>query len=242
MTFNVFENKEEAINVLARYFVQLAKDAIAENGLFTVALAGGLTPQRLHQVLSTSPFREEIDWKRVYFFFGDERYVPCTDKESNFRMANETLFQPLGILPHHIFKINTTLPPHEAAEDYQQTLEKFFNDKEIRLDFILLGMGDNAHTASLFPYTDILHDVIPAVKAVELLEQKTWRITLNAPLINNAARIAFLVIGPGKAEAVKHVLNDDPEGIVIDLYPAQLIRNERVAWFTDKEAAALTGN
>lgn len=241
MTFNVFENKEEAITVLARYFVQLAKEAIAENGLFTVALAGGLTPQRLHLALSSPPFREEVDWKRVYFFFGDERYVPCTDKESNYRMANETLFHPLGIPPHHIFKINTTLSPQEAAEDYQLSLEKFFNSKEIRFDLILLGMGDNAHTASLFPYSDILHDAVPAVKAVELFEQKTWRITFNAPLINNAARIAFLVIGSGKAEAVKHVLNDDPEGIVIDLYPAQLIRNERVAWFTDKDAAALTG-
>jgi 6-phosphogluconolactonase len=243
MTFNVFENKEEAINVLARYFIQLGNDAIAEKGIFTVALSGGLTPQRLHYVLSTSPFRDELEWKRVYFFFGDERYVPCTDKDSNYRMANETLFQPLGIQPHRIFKIDTTLSPEAAARDYEQTLKKFFiNDEKVRFDLILLGMGDNAHTASLFPYSDILHDVEPAVRAVELPEEKTWRITLNAPMINNAARIAFLVIGPGKAEAVKHVISPSLEEIVVDLYPAQLIRNERVAWFTDKEAAALTAH
>ncbi len=241
MTFNVFENKEEAINVLARYFIQLGHEAIAEKGIYTVALAGGLTPQRLHQVLASPPFRDELEWKRVYFFFGDERYVPCTDKDSNYRMANETLFQPLGIQPSHIFKMDTTLSPEAAAADYEKNLKKFFmNDEEVRFDLILLGLGDNSHTASLFPYSPILHDKIPAVRAVELPEHKTWRITLNAPMINNAARIAFLVIGPGKAEAVKHAVNPDPEEIIIDLYPAQLIRNERVAWFTDKEAASLT--
>jgi 6-phosphogluconolactonase len=100
-------------------------------------------------------------------------------------------------------------------------------------------MGDNAHTASLFPYTEVLHDKTPGVRSVQLSEQKTWRITFNAPLINNAIRIVFLVVGKEKTEAVKHVLSNDPDDLAIDLYPAQLIRNERVAWFLDKEAASL---
>jgi 6-phosphogluconolactonase len=239
MTLNTFETKEEAASVLARYFVQLAKEAIEENGRFTVALSGGFTPQRLHEMLASPPFRDELDWDKVYFFFGDERYVPHTDKDSNYRMANETLLKPLAIPVDHIFPVNTTLSPLEAAEDYEQKLNTFFNNNDIKLDLIFLGMGDNAHTASLFPYTAVLHDETPGVRAVELPEQKTWRITFNAPLINNAIRIAFLVIGKEKSEAVKHVLSNDPEDIVIDLYPAQLIRNERVAWFIDDEAASL---
>jgi 6-phosphogluconolactonase len=239
MTINILETKEEATNVLARYFVQLAREAIEENGRFSVALSGGFTPQRFHELLTSSPYSNEVLWDKVYFFFGDERYVPHTDKDSNYRMANETLLKPLAIPEDHIFPINTSLDPEHAAEDYEQRLEIFFNNNDIKLDLILLGIGDNAHTASLFPYTEVLHDKIPSVKAVELPEQKTWRITFNAPLINNAVRIVFLVIGEEKAEAVKHVLNHNPEEAVIDLYPAQLIRNERVAWFMDKGAASL---
>ncbi|MFA6059444.1 MAG: 6-phosphogluconolactonase [Taibaiella sp.] len=239
MTLNILETKEEATSVLARYFIQLAKEAIEENNHFLVALSGGFTPQKLHELLTSPPFRDEIDWSKVYFFFGDERYVSHTDKDSNYKMAYETLLKPLDIPDDHIFPVNTTLAPPQAAEDYQQRLNLFFNNNDIKFDLILLGMGDNAHTASLFPYTDILHDKTPGVKAVELPEQKTWRITFNAPLINNAVRIVFLVIGKEKAEAVMHVLTNDPEDIVVDLYPAQLIRNERVAWFLDKDAASL---
>jgi 6-phosphogluconolactonase len=239
MTLNILETKEEAASVLARYVVQLAKEAIEENNHFSVALSGGFTPQKLHELLTSSPFSDEIDWNKVYFFFGDERYVPHTDKDSNYGMAYETLLKPLNIPDDHIFPVNTTLDPALAAEDYEKRLDLFFNNNDIKLDLILLGLGDNAHTASLFPYTEVLHDKTPGVKAVELPEQKTWRITFNAPLINNAIRIAFLVIGKEKAEAVKHVLNNDPENIKAELYPAQLIRTERVAWFLDKEAASL---
>jgi 6-phosphogluconolactonase len=239
MTLNILESKEEATNVLARYFVQLAKEAIEENDRFSVALSGGFTPERLYELLASPPFWNEVDWSKVYFFFGDERYVPHSDKDSNYRMAYETLLMPLAIPEDHIFPVNTTLDPALAAEDYEQRLNLFFNNNDIKFDLILLGMGDDAHTASLFPYTDILHDKTPGVKAVELPEQKTWRITFNAPLINNAVRIVFLVVGKEKAEAVKHVLTNDPEDIVVDLYPAQLIRNERVAWFLDKDAASL---
>lgn len=239
MTLNILETKEEATNVLARYFIQLAKEAIEEKNRFSVALSGGFTPQRFYELLASPPYRDEIDWDKVYFFFGDERYVPHTDKDSNYRSANETLLKPLAIPADHTFPVNTTLDPVQAAEDYERKLDTFFNNNDVKLDLVLLGMGDNAHTASLFPYTTVLHDTIPGVKAVELPEQKTWRITLNAPLINNAIRIVFLVTGKEKSDAVKHVLSTAPEDLVPDLYPAQLIRNERVAWFLDKEAAAL---
>jgi 6-phosphogluconolactonase len=239
MTLNILETKEEATSVLARYFVQLAKEAIEENNRFSVALSGGFTPQRFYELLASPPFRNEIDWDKVYFFFGDERYVPHTHKDSNYKAANETLLKPLVIPANHIFAVDTALDPAQAAEDYEHKLDTFFNKNDIKLDLVLLGMGDNAHTASLFPYTTVLHDTAPGVKAVELPEQKTWRITFNAPLINNAIRIVFLVTGTEKAEAVKHVLSTAPEDLVPDLYPAQLVRNERVAWFLDKEAAAL---
>jgi 6-phosphogluconolactonase len=152
-------------------------------------------------------------------------------------MAKKALFDPLEISTLNIFPVDTSLPPSEAAKKYFEEIEQFFDEDELAFDLVLLGLGDNSHTASLFPHTPVLHDTTPGVKEVWLDDQQVFRITMNAPLINEAKQIAFLVYGEGKAIAVHHVLEDDEN---IEEYPAQLIDSivGEVQWFLDEAAAA----
>ena len=236
MSLNIFNNEDEVLAALAAHFSDLANSAISANGKFSVALSGGNSPKKLYQLLA-SDYSDKIDWTKVYFFFGDERYVPQTDEDSNYLMAKKALFEPLEIETGNIFPVDTSLSPEAAAANYQETIEQFFDESEQSFDLILLGLGDNSHTASLFPHTLVLHDTKQGVKAVYLEDQKIYRITLNAPLINEAEHIAFLVYGDGKAEAVHHVLEDDEN---IEEYPAQLIEPivGEMQWFLDEAAAA----
>ncbi len=235
MTLNIFNSENEVLAALAAHFVRVANDSVAVRGKFSVALSGGNSPKKLYELLA-SAYPDKIDWEKVYFFFGDERNVPQTDKDSNYLMAKKALFEPLEIDASHIFPIDTSLGPKGAAEKYQEEIEEFFDEDEMTFDLILLGLGDNSHTASLFPYTPVLHDRTPGVKEVFLPEQQVYRITLNAPMINEARHIAFLVYGEGKAIAVHHVLEDDED---IEEYPAQLIEPiiGEIQWFMDKAAA-----
>jgi 6-phosphogluconolactonase len=240
MKLNIFNNENEVLAALAAHFVKIANESIAAHGKFSVALSGGNSPKKLHELLASS-FHDKVEWDKVYFFFGDERYVPQTDKDSNYLMAKNTLFAPLNISPSNIFPVDTSLSPKEAAEKYEEEIETFFDDGELSFDLILLGLGDNSHTASLFPFTPVLHDRTPGVKDVFLQDQQVYRITLNAPLINEAQHIAFLVYGEGKAIAVHHVLEDDED---IEEFPAQLIEPivGEIQWFLDTAAAGMLRN
>ena len=237
MELNIFNAEEEVLNALAVYFIKTAQDAIAAKGKFSVALSGGSSPKKLYQLLASSAFSGEVDWEKVYFFFGDERHVPKDSPDSNYLMAKKALFDPLEISTLNIFPVDTSLSPADAAKKYFEEIEQFFDEDELAFDLILLGLGDNSHTASLFPHTPVLHDTTPGVKEVWLQDQQVFRITLNAPLINEAKQIAFLVYGEAKAIAVHHVLEDDEN---IDEYPAQLIDSivGEVQWFLDEAAAA----
>ena len=237
MTLNIFNTPDEVVDGLAQYFVKIANESIAAHGKFSVALSGGSSPKKLYELLASTIYADSIDWTKVYFFFGDERDVPQTDSQSNYLMAKKALFEPLYIDAANIFAVDTTLTPNEAAQKYAETIAEFFDEDEMSFDLVLLGLGDNSHTASLFPYTPVLHDVTPSVKEVWLEDQQVYRLTLNAPLINEAKNIAFLVYGEGKAEAVHHVLEDDED---IENYPAQLIDSITgdVQWFMDEAAAA----
>jgi 6-phosphogluconolactonase len=234
---NIFDTADDVLKALAEYFVIIAGEAIAKNKKFSVALSGGSSPKKLYELLASDEYRTQVEWEKVYFFFGDERYVPQTDKDSNYLMAKNALFAPLTINPENIFPVDTSLSPVEAAAKYEQEIEEFFDEDELGFDLILLGLGDNSHTASLFPHTPVLHDRTPGVKEVYLEDQKVYRITLNAPLINEAQNIAFLVYGEAKAIAVHHVLEDDED---IEEYPAQLIEPivGDIQWFMDEAAAA----
>ncbi|WP_295675352.1 6-phosphogluconolactonase [uncultured Mucilaginibacter sp.] len=240
MELNIFNNENEVLAALAAHFVKVANEAIAAKGKFSVALSGGSSPKKLYELLA-SDYEDKLEWDEVYFFFGDERNVPQTDKDSNYLMAKNALFAPLLIDPDHIFPVDTGLGPKEAAAKYQEVIEDFFDEDELSFDLVLLGLGDNSHTASLFPFTPVLHDRLPGVSEVFLPDQNVYRITMNAPLINEAKHIAFLVYGEGKAVAVQHVLEDDED---IEEYPAQLIEPivGEIEWFMDTAAAELLEN
>jgi 6-phosphogluconolactonase len=237
MKLNVFNTADEVLLNLANYFVTLAEQYIAADDKFTVALSGGSSPKKLYELLASDAFKGKVDWEKVYFFFGDERNVPQDDKDSNYLMVKTALFDPLQIDDSNIFAVDTSLSPAEAAEEYTKAITLFFDEETIAFDLILLGLGDNSHTASLFPNTTVLHDDSVSVKEVFLDDQQIYRITFTAPLINLAHHIAFLVYGAGKAIAVHHVLEDSRD---IEIYPAQLIApvNGEVQWFLDTAAAA----
>ncbi|MDB5249831.1 MAG: 6-phosphogluconolactonase [Segetibacter sp.] len=171
-----------------------------------------------------------------FFFFGDERYVPLDHADSNALMAKKALFDPLHISEKQVFTVDTSLEPDEAAYDYQKKIEKHFAVKEPQFDLVLLGLGDDAHTASLFPETDVINIDKAGVTDVFLPGKKVFRITFTAPLINRAHHINFLVFGSSKADAVRHVLHDDKDYYK---YPAQLIQpvDGDVVWFMDEAAA-----
>jgi 6-phosphogluconolactonase len=236
----VAAEQAELNKIAAAKFVSLARSAIVKNGRFTVALAGGSTPKGLYELLATGKFRALLDWSRVYFFFGDERNVAPDDAESNFRMANETLLEPLKIKPENIFRWRTELENAEAiAENYEKTIKGFFDLSENefpRFNLILLGMGDDGHTASLFPFTEALREreKIAVANPVEKLD--AIRLTLTFPAINTAASVAFLVSGENKAEVLRRVLEGESEP---EKYPSQTVKpkNGSLFWLLDRQAA-----
>ncbi|RRB06659.1 6-phosphogluconolactonase [Larkinella rosea] len=236
-SLHIFETADATVMALADFFVRTARESIAETGRFSVALSGGSSPKKLYELLATPEYSTQVNWEKVDFFFGDERYVPADDPDSNALMVKKALFDPLRIPESNIFTVDTRLSPDEAAGKYTEAIRKRYQAEQVRFDLVLLGLGDNSHTASLFPHTPILHDTSVSVKAVFLSDQNVYRISMTAPLINLAHHLAFLVYGKGKAEAVASVLNGAEE---IENHPAQLIRAAEgdVHWFLDKPAAS----
>lgn len=238
----IFPNFDELNFFAAEKFVEIANKAAKENGRFTISLAGGSTPKSLYQLLSSDNFKNQIDWKRVFFFFGDERNVPPDSEESNFRTANENLFAPLQISDKNIFRWQTELKDADKiAEDYKIIVTVFFalsKDELPRFDLILLGMGEDGHTASLFPSTEALKEnkKIVAVNWVEKLN--TNRLTFTYPTINNASNVIFLVSGESKAEALKEILEGKYQP---EKYPAQAVKlnDGNLFWLIERRAAQL---
>lgn len=238
MKLNIFNTEDEVLNNLANYFVETAAHSIESYGQFSVVLSGGTSPKKLYELLASPLFKDKVEWNKVHFFFGDERYVPRTDPQSNYLMAKKAMFEPLNLSYKQIFAVDTSLSPKEAAKKYTHDINYYFAGNDVRFDLILLGLGDNSHTASLFPHTSVLHDETASVKEVFLEDQQVYRITMTAPLINQAHHIAFLVYGESKALAVHHVIEDKKD---IENYPAQLIKpkNGDLYWFLDSSAASL---
>lgn len=238
MSIHILKTIPQLIKSAALHFINVGNNAIASRGEFNVVLSGGNSPKKLYELLTSPEYKEQVNWEKVNFFFGDERYVPANDPENNAYMAKRTLLDPLNIPKSSIFPIDTSLSPQEAAKNYTSTITSQLSRQDLQFDLILLGLGENAHTASLFPYTRVLTDKSTSIQAVFLEDQKVYRITMTAPLINQARNIAFLVYGQQKAEAVHQVLEGefDPEQ-----YPAQLIDPEKgeLHWFLDETAATL---
>ncbi len=209
----------------AERIVQAAQQAIAARGRFTLALSGGSTPRATYRRLASLP----LDWARVHLFWGDERAVPPDDPQSNYRMAREALIDHVSIPAGNVHRIPAELPPEEAARRYQAELEVFFGGAA-RFDLVLLGLGADGHTASLFPGVAVPDDRL--VAAVHVPQMDTWRITLTPKAINAAQEIVFLVSGAGKRPALRAV-QDGPHQP--DHLPAQTIRREAM-WLCDREA------
>jgi 6-phosphogluconolactonase len=237
-TIHVYKSIPELITALADYVAATISHAISEHGECNLVLSGGSSPKKLYEALASIDYKNRIAWRKVNFFFGDERYVPVDDPDNNSHMARTTLLNGLHVPESNIFSVDTSLLPEEAAMDYSSRIVSHFKGREIIFDLILLGLGDNSHTASLFPHTAVLHDTSATIRSVFLKEENTHRITMTAPLINQAQNIAFLVYGKSKAEAVYHVLEGEynPEQ-----YPAQLIQSAHnsLHWYLDEEAASL---
>jgi 6-phosphogluconolactonase len=222
-------------------FLQRARSAIQGSGQFTVALSGGSTPRSLYALLAT---QADVPWDKIRFFFSDERHVPPDNPDSNFRMTNESLFSQLHgnvtIPKENIFRVPAEIPDADtAAQSYEQTLRQFFHledDALPRFDLILLGMGPDGHTASLFPGTAALHEDDRLVTANWVEKFKTWRITFTYPVLNNAAAVLFMATGTEKQEALMQVLQGKPD---METYPAQGIKptNGSLIWLVDQAAA-----
>lgn len=233
---HVFNDYESLSQAAAEMFVNLANQAIDSNGRFSVALSGGSTPHRLYETLSTNSFREKVRWNAVHVFWSDERCVPMDDPRSNFLMARRTLLDHVPVQPDHVHPILGDLPAALAATHYETTLQDFFEEQAPVFDLILLGLGENAHTASLFPHTSVLDEKERWVGEVYVAEQSMYRVTMTVPLINQAREVIFLVSGANKAPALQDVL----EGAYHPHeYPAQLIRpnGAHPVWLVDKSAA-----
>ncbi|HEY1292986.1 MAG TPA: 6-phosphogluconolactonase [Chloroflexota bacterium] len=221
----------------ARQIVERAQAAIDARGVFSIALSGGSTPRELHHRLASAPLAQRVDWQRVHVFFGDERCVPPDDPQSNYHMAQETLLSRVPIPPAQVHRMRGELPPEEAAADYTGQLEAFFEDEPPRLDVIVLGMGDNGHTASLFPGLTAVHEQQRWVVAENVPEVGMWRITLTPVVLNLGHQVLFLVAGEAKASMLREVL----EGAYApDERPAQIVRPApgEVIWLVDAAAAA----
>ena len=236
----VIDDAEAVARAAADRFVELAGSAMASEGRLSVALAGGSTPRRTYQMLASDEYRERIDWARIHIFFGDERCVPPTDSESNYHMAHEAMLSRLPVLPReNVHRMMGEGDPYTGARLYEQELRSFFPDAPWpRFDLVLLGMGEDGHTASLFPDTHALREERAWVAANWVEKLRTFRLTLTVPAINHAANVLFMVTGVAKAERLREVIRGprDPEGL-----PAQMIYtvNGSLKWLVDKAAASL---
>jgi len=234
----VFSMTDELFQAAAEVFCEIGNQAIRERGRYTVALSGGSTPRGLHHQLATT-FSTRLPWDKVFFFWGDERHVPPDFPESNFRMAKETLLSQLPIPVANVFRMPGELPDaNQAAAIYEQTLREFYASAPgefPRFDFILLGLGPEGHTASLFPETKALEEKQRLVVGNWVAVHSTWRITFTYPLLNHAANIVFLVEGSGKADIVRQALTEPSAQL-----PCQRVKpvNGDFLWYLDKRAAS----
>lgn len=237
MSVQIFATPDDLAQAAARAFAENAERAIAERGRFTVALAGGSTPRATYGILARD-YPDAMDWPRVHVFFGDERTVPPDHEDSNYRMAKEALLDhvPAG----SVHPMRGELVPEEAAASYEKELREFFGEEPPTLDLVMLGIGGDGHTASLFPETGALDVTDRLVVANPVPKLGTTRLTLTVPVLNAARDVFFLVAGEDKAEALKEILEGDAD---LRDYPAGLVQPEGgPTWMVDRAAAALLGS
>ncbi len=237
----VVQDPDELSHEATRRFIWSANESVADRGRFSVALSGGSTPGALYRQLAEEPQRDQIPWGQVHVFWGDERCVPPDHSESNFQLAEEALLSRVPIPPGNVHRMCGEMEPEAAAQAYATKLRAFFGAQWPRFDLVLLGMGNDGHTASLFPGSDVLCETARPVVAVTAHYQgrPAQRVTLTLPAINAARQVLFLVTGAAKAEILQAVL-EGPAG----RFPAQHVCPTvgQLTWLVDTAAASqLTG-
>jgi 6-phosphogluconolactonase len=232
----VYPDLESLSKAAAELFVREAQAARSARGRFSVALSGGGTPGRTYELLAAAPYREQVDWAGVHVFWGDERCVPWDDPRSNAHAAYQALLSRVPLPGDQLHPLDCTGNPEAAARRYEALLREFFGGGPPRLDLVFLGLGENGHTASLFPHTPVLKEQERWAAPVYVADQNLYRVTLTAPLLNQAARLVFLVAGAAKAGVLKEVRQGAPDP---ERLPAQLIRPEsgELLWLVDQAAA-----
>jgi 6-phosphogluconolactonase len=236
MELHVAKDIQQLSENLAAFISQYIQEVLQKQDRFTFALSGGNTPKALYTLLAKEPYVNMIEWNKVHFFWGDERAVPFEDARNNARMAYDVLLDQVGALPENIHVMRTDIEPEQSAAEYEKILHRYFHGRETTFDLVLLGMGDDGHTLSLFPGLPIVHEKKAWVKAFWLEAQDMYRITLTAPVTNLAACVVFMATGSAKALTLKAVIDGAPDP---DRYPSQLIRPENgdLHWFVDEAAA-----
>ena len=242
VTYQVYPNPATLAEAAAELFTAAAMQAVSARGRARIAISGGTTPKAMFKLMAdpAQPFLTEIPWSKLDLFWVDERAVPPTDPESNYRMTRETLLDHIPLPPTQIHRIEAELDPQVAASKYESTLRNAFKLEGAEtptFDLIFLGMGDDGHTASLFPHTDGLNNITDLVIANHVPQKDTWRITLTAPVINQGREVAFVIEGSAKSQLLAEVLTGPWQP---DTYPSQLIRpaNGDLLFLLDAATAA----
>jgi 6-phosphogluconolactonase len=231
----IFPHPSDLAKAAAKLFIQLGQEFIQEQGAFRVALSGGTTPRATYRLLAEPQNQDQLDWSKVHLFWGDERCVPPDHEDSNYRMVFDSLIHPLHLPESNIHRMAGELNPQEAARQYEVVLKSKLKPSNC-FDLVFLGMGDDAHTASLFPGTQALDNTTDWVTANYVPKLTAWRVTLTATCINQARNVVFLVSGRNKAEPLfqVHDGNYQPEN-----YPSQLINplDGNLYFLVDQQAA-----
>ncbi|GLI39955.1 6-phosphogluconolactonase [Geobacter hydrogenophilus] len=236
----VYLDREALSLAAAELFATAAQSAVLDMGRFAVALAGGDTPRRTYEILAHEPFRNRVPWEKTHVFWGDERCVPAADPRNNARMAGRALLDHVPIPDGQVHPMVCGQAPQDTAKEYEALLRSYFPGDLPYFDLILLGLGENGHTASLFPQTPVLDERRRWVADVLLADEGMCRLSLTVPVINQASRVVFLVSGVNKASILREVLEGSPDPHRV---PASLIRPAgQLVWLVDRDAARLLRN
>jgi 6-phosphogluconolactonase len=238
---HIFDDVEQLSRAAAEWFVHLASDAVARSGRFTVALAGGSTPKRLYQLLAEPPYRDQIDWARWEIFWNDERAVPPDHPESNYKMAWDALFSRVPVDRSRVHRMpGEAADADQAAIAYQREIAAALavsaEGPPPTLDLVLLGIGEDGHTASLFPSTEALEEHSRWVVANHVPQRSMYRLTMTLPILNQARHVVFLVTGAGKAAVLSEILEGPSEPRRL---PSQAVQptDGQLCWLLDRQAA-----
>ncbi len=240
VSYHVFAGPDELARAAAALFAERVAQVVGKRGRARIAISGGSTPKATFALLAQEPYAASIAWDRIELFFVDERTVGPDDPDSNYRMTREQLLSKVPLKPEHVHRMEGELDPEEAAAKYESLIRREFRleGAEVpRFDIVWLGMGDDGHTASLFPHTEGVHERGRIVYANHVPQKNTWRITLTAPVINEALEVVFLIAGDDKAAPLERVLYGEYD---VNETPSQLIqpKNGSLLFLLDEKAAA----